>query len=85
MKITTEYIEVDGKRVRVNTFPSGQKEYGWEGDNGEMIWSAHKPETKEEREAREEKLRAMPRPRFLTSLLASTLAGGMVTPPRRRD
>jgi hypothetical protein len=84
MKITVEYIEVEGKQVRVNTFPSGQKEYGWEDENGDMQWSAYKPETTEEREAREERLRNLPRPQFLTTMLASTLAVGLV-PPSKRD
>ena len=85
MKIQVEYIEIEGTKVRVNTFPSGQKEYGWEDENGEMQWSAYKPETKEEREARYERMSKMPRSGFLTNLLASTLAVGMVPPQRRRD
>lgn len=80
MKIQVEYIEVEGLKVRVNTFPSGQKEYGWEDANGDMKWSCYKPETTEEREAREERLRNMPRPRFLSSLLATALAPGLAIP-----
>lgn len=83
MKIKVEYIEIEGKSVRVNTYPSGQKSYGWEDEHGDMVWSEYKPETTQEREEREGRIRNLPRPALLTGIIASTLASGLIIPRRQ--
>lgn len=85
MKITVEYIEIEGKQVRVNTYPSGQKSYGWEDENGDMVWSDFKPLTSEERDERDEKLSRLRRKANTALLGLACATGALMVEPIRRE
>ena len=78
MKIAVEYIEIEGKQIRVNTYPSGQKSYGWENESGDMVWSDFKPLTSDERAEREEKLSRLRRKAHTAMLGLACVTGSLL-------
>jgi len=85
MKITVEYIEIEGEQVRVNTYPSGQKSYGWKDESGDMVWSDFKPLTSEERAERDEKLSRLHRKANTALLGLACATGALMVEPIRRE